>query len=667
MYFKCTTYYTLCQTLFFHAILKKVKKHEAKKQELTGVIKITSRGFGVVREKGGEKEVLVEKEDLATALHGDIVRVIISGKTRKNEPAGKVEEILIRAKVGHAGILEKKDGQYFVTSSDPRMYAPIIVKEDALLGGKVGEKVFAEITDWKVGEKYPTGKIIKVLGVAFSKDAEMEGIALERGFVPTFTDEVEKEAKDLYQKTSIELEAKNRRDFRGIATFTIDPEDAKDFDDALSVHAINDDHIEIGVHIADVSFYVKPDTKLDDEAFRRGTSIYLVDRTIPMLPEVLSNDLCSLKPNVDRLCVSAVFTIDKKGEVIDSWYGRTIIHSQKRFTYEEAEEVRAGRASGPFKEEIDTLEVLAKRMQKDRSNSGSIDFEQDEVKFKLDDGGYPIEIIRKIRLDTHRLIEEWMLLANRYVAEHMSDETESPLFLYRIHDIPDHDKMADLLFFLKRIGYPQRVNGKKITGKMIQDILKDVKGTKEESLVNTTIIRTMAKAIYSTKNIGHFGLAFPFYTHFTSPIRRYPDIMVHRLLLGEVKTNDKKVLKDFEYIATYTSEREKTAADAERTSVKYAQVAYMAKHIGEARVGIISGITENGIFVEELKSKAEGFIQTRSIERDTLKYDKAHLALRSTKSGRSFRIGDKINVIIDKVDRNKNTIDYILDEKHSNK
>lgn len=636
--------------------MQKTKK--ATGATLTGFMKITSKGFGVVKEKDGERDVFVQKDYLNTALHGDIVTVRITG-TFKADLEGQVTTIQSRAKDGHMGILEKTEAGFRVLPSDSRMYTPITIPRDGMNNAKPGEKVFVKITKWEANE-IPEGEIIKVLGQPFTQDAEMEGIALERGFSSTFPEAVERESESLYKNTSIEDEAKHRRDFRDVPTFTIDPADAKDFDDALSVRVVDERTVEVGVHIADVSFYVRPGTRLDEEAFRRSTSIYLVDRTVPMLPEALSNDLCSLKPDVPRLTASAVFQIRDTGEIVDEWYGRTIIHSKKRFTYEEAEKVRTGELDGPFQEEIQVLAALAKKLNAERVKKGSINFEQDEVKFTLDDSGYPVDIKRKVRLESHKLIEEWMLLANKKIAEYMSDEKRSPFFIYRVHDAPDHEKISDLLAFLKGIGHPARVTSKKISGHMLQDILNDVEGTPERDLVNTTIIRSMAKAIYSIKNIGHFGLAFDYYTHFTSPIRRYPDIMVHRFLFGEINTAKPTALPDLVHAASYTSDREKNAADAERASVKYAQVAYMARHIGETRDGIITGVTENGIFVEEKKSKADGFIPLRLLGNDMFRYDKKTLSLRGGKTKKQFRIGDPLTIIITKADRERGMIDFSL-------
>jgi len=571
-----------------------------------GIITISHKGMGVVRIKGKDDTIEIEHSFLHTACHGDTVKVLLHPKRSGLTQTGEVVEILRRSKKGYSGVLEKENDTYFLIPSDLRMYADIIIPENKLAGAKIGQKVFVIITEWKDAKKAPIGEVNKILGMPMEHNAEMEAIALEKGFSADFPSVVKKEAIEISKRGITEKDLKDRRDMRSVTTFTIDPVDAKDFDDAISLERLLNGHLEIGIHIADVTHYVKLNTALDDEAQSRGTSVYLVDRTIPMLPEELSNGLCSLNPNVDRLTFSAVFELDMNGKIYSEWFGETIIHSDKRFTYENAQKILDNK-KGEFYDELNILNLIAKKLNKKRFDEGAIMLEQEEVKFKLDEHGVPISVYTKERGDTNKLVEEFMLLANRRVAEYMSGKKigKQSVFLYRIHDLPNKDKMGDLATFLKRLGYHMKLKDGIIPSEEINILIGKLEHNPLRDTVHTAIIRTMAKAIYSTKNIGHYGLGFKFYTHFTSPIRRYPDVIVHRLLKDFLanKAIPKEKWYEYEHMSEEASSQEKEAAEAERSSIKYKQVEYMSKRVGQTYEGIITGVTEWGLYVEEKETK----------------------------------------------------------------
>lgn len=632
------------------------------KDELVGVIKVTGKGIGYFALPDTEVDLEVQSESINTALNGDTVRVELLDKELYDRKQAKVVEIVKRKKMHFVGTFEDDNGKCFVIPDDKRMYRDLFIDTGNSMGAKQGDKVVSELVEWPEPSKNPIGKVIKIIGRAGEHNAEMVGIVYESGFEVDFPTEVEKEAREWKERWTKEDHLKDRKDFRDTTTFTIDPADAKDFDDAISIKKINNGDYEIGVHIADVSHFVVPRTALDDEAVKRGTSIYLVDRTIPMLPEILSNDLCSLNPNEDKYAFGAVFVMNTSGEVKERWFGKTLINSDKRFTYEEAQDI-LDKKEGMFYEELNTLNQIAYKLREEKFKNGAIEFESDEVKFELDSTGRPVKVFRKVRKDTHKLVEDYMLLANREVARYMHTMTNGntkAAVVYRIHDAPDREKIINLATFVKALGFNLKHEGGETTAQEITKMLRSVEGTPAEALIKTASIRSMSKAIYSTSNIGHFGLAFEYYTHFTSPIRRYPDLMVHRLLqryLTQGKIEADEVAR-YQKLSDSSSERELEAAEAERSSIKYKQVEYMSDKVGQEFDAIVSGVSEWGVYVEETTAKADGMVRLKEMTDDFYELNEKQYAVVGQKTGKKYSLGDKVRVKLLDANLDKKILDF---------
>ncbi len=628
---------------------------------VTGRIEVTKSGVGfLLAEKPGDQDVFIPARALGKALHGDLVKVqLLQRRRAEGRPEGEVAEVLERSRLEYVGIVEESiPGTYFLLPDDPRINTDFFIPMSKLKGAQAGQKVLARLVNWD--RKSPEVEVVAVLGNAGEHNTEMHAILLQYGFDPNFPAEVEAESKAIPEDIS-EAEIARRRDMRGITTFTIDPIDAKDFDDALSIQRLPNGNWEIGVHIADVSHYVQPGTALDREAFRRATSVYLVDRTVPMLPEKLSNHVCSLRPNEDKLTYSAVFELNDQAKVVNYWIGRTVIHSDHRFAYEEAQEVLEGLSPGPLAEEVKTLDRLAKQLRKERMRTGAIEFHSVEVKFVLDEQDKPVKVIKKISKDANKLIEDFMLLANRTVAAHVFNLEKNPPLpsVYRIHDRPDPEKLSNLSQFVKAFGHSANLQVVDVADSLNQ-LLSQVEGKPEQHVIENLAIRTMAKAVYSTNNIGHFGLGFGYYTHFTSPIRRYPDLLIHRILSkyhGKEYNVNPVVLEEQ---CKHCSKQEKTAAEAERASIKYKQVEFMAERIGQAFEGVISGVIESGFFVELEEVLAEGMVPVHSMDDDYYAFEQEQYALVGRSSGRMYRLGDRVKVEIVATDLARKMIDMRL-------
>ncbi len=638
------------------------QENKAKNSHIEGPITVSRRGVGYVPVEGFEEDIEIPNDYINTALNKDTVEIALLPKVEGERLRGEVVKIVERAKTQFVGTVEKKDGLSFLAPDDQRMYTDIILSPEKEI--EDGMKVLVQMEDWTDPKKNPEGKILEVLGKKGEHNVEMKAIVLGHGFDTGFPAEVEKNAKEIENKKTeiLKAEESKRKDFRNVTTMTIDPPDAKDFDDALSLKKLDNGNLEIGIHIADVSHYVTPGSPIDKEAQERATSIYLVDRTIPMLPEVISNDVCSLNPNEDKLAYSAVFEINKDGEVQNHWFGEAIINSDRRFTYEDAQKtIDAGQ--GEYYEELKTLDDLAKVIRKKRFEDGSVSFEHDEVRFTLDENGKPIGVERKKMFDTNHLVEEYMLLANREVAEYVFKLNKKDLlFIYRVHDVPNPEKIEALEVFLKAIGFDFHPKDSGVTTHDLNNLFKQIEGKPTEELIKISAIRSMSKAVYSTKNIGHFGLAFKYYTHFTSPIRRYPDLMVHRIMKSQLSGYQIPAdeLKKYNSLTLVSNDQEAEATQAERDSIRYKQVEYMKDHIGETFDGKISGVAEFGLFVEDENTKSEGLVHVSKIGNDFYTLDKKTYSIKGERSGKSYTLGDKVKIKLMGADLDNKTLDFVI-------
>ena len=629
---------------------------------IIGTVDMTADGSAyIVPEDEFEKDIFVAPRKLKNALHGDTVKAYVFAKKSGRKNDGEVVEIIKRAKSDFTGVIKISDRFAFVIADDKKMMHDIFVPLADTHEAKNGQRVLVTLSDWPESAKNPIGIVKHVLGNQGENNTEMNAILAQYGFPLEFPPQVEREANAIPEEIPA-AEIAKRKDFRNVLTFTIDPADAKDFDDAISYQKLPNGNHEIGVHIADVSHYVIQGTELDKEAYSRATSVYLVDRVIPMLPERLSNGVCSLRPHEDKLCFAAVFELDEQANIQSEWYGRTVIHSDRRFSYEEAQEVIENKA-GDYAQEILKLNELAYILRDRKFKNGAISFESTEVKFKLDDSGKPIGVYVKERKDAHKLIEDYMLLANRKVAEFIAKKTKGKdklTFVYRVHDSPNMETLNTFATFASRFGYKINTKSDKEIAKSLNNLMADVEGKKEQNILTSLAIRSMAKAIYSTKKTSHYGLAFEYYTHFTSPIRRYPDVMAHRLLQTYLDGGKSADMEFYEVASVHSSAMEKRAADAERASIKYKQAEYLENNIGTEYKGIISGVTEWGMYVEIEENKCEGMIRLRDISDDFYVLDEKNYCIVGQRKKKKYQLGDEVMIRVKKVDLSKRQIDFTL-------
>jgi ribonuclease R len=625
---------------------------------ITGTVDMTRMGYGFISTDDLEEDVFISAKNLRTALHGDKVKVWLYAKRKGARPEGEVVEIIERSRSSFVGTMEIMPNFAFLIPDNKNMPFDIFIPIAKLNEAKQGQKAVARVVDWDPKSKNPVGEIIQVLGYPGLHETEIHAILAEFELPYDFTEEVEQAAEEISEVIT-EDEIKLRRDFRKIPTFTIDPADARDFDDALSLRKLDNGNWEIGVHIADVTHYVRPGSILEDEAKQRATSVYLVDRVVPMLPERLSNHICSLNPDEDKLTYSAVFELNDKADVLSEWFGRTIINSDKRFSYNEAQEV-IDSGSGDMQEQVEVIHRLSRILRDKRFASGAFGFERIEVQFDLDETGKPVNIRFRDFGSANQLIEEFMLLANKKVAEYVGKTLKGKTFVYRIHDKPDPEKVSSFSHFIKRFGYKLDSDEKVSLPKAMNHLLRDVKGKKEQNIIETLALRSMAKAVYSTNNIGHYGLAFKHYTHFTSPIRRYPDMMVHRLLTAYLDKENPGAQDKYEKLCDHSSKMERLATEAERASIKYKQVEFMSDRLGKQFEGVISGVTEWGIYVEIIENQCEGMIHIRELADDFYEYDEENYCIKGRHTGKEYMLGDRVTVEVVKADLQKKQLDYKL-------
>ncbi len=637
---------------------KKGKDFKNKSKFIKGKLDITRSGIGYVIVEGVDKDIFIRPHDFGKALHGDTVRITIKEHNGKR-PEGRVEEVLERKQTDFIGTIDISENFAFFTPDTQKPMPDFYISLKKLNGAKNKDRVVARLISWEDGEKKPEGEIVSVVQAKDVNDMAMKEILIESGFPLEFTKEVLQETS-LLNENKNEEEIAKRKDCRDILTFTIDPVDAKDFDDAISIRKLKNDNYEIGVHIADVSHFVKPGTALDESAYERATSVYLPDRVNPMLPEKISNELCSLRPNEDKFTFSAIFQINEKAQVKSFWLGKTIIHSDRRFTYEEVQEI-IEKKEGDHADQILLINDLAQQFRKQRFKSGAINFSSTEVRFTLDEHGKPTGIVVKESKEAHQLIEEFMLLANRTVAQYVSKLklNKKPIpFPYRIHDKPDEEKLKPFVAFARKFGYKFDLDDEAAVAASFNQMLKDVQGRPEQHVLEQLGIRTMAKAIYTSENIGHYGLGFEHYCHFTSPIRRYPDILVHRVL-EEILEKNIRPDKKMEEKCKHSSAKERSAMEAERAANKYKQVEYMQDFLGEEFEGVINGVSSFGFWVETVAHKCEGLVSVRDLsDYDDFRLNETDYALVGLRSGRKFRMGDIVTIKVVAANLAKRQLDY---------
>lgn len=638
-------------------------KSKRKISLITGKVDHVNPRFAYVVTAEEGKDIYVATRDLGSALHGDQVNVAVSPARSGKNREGKVVEVVSRTRTRFVGRVESSPNYSFVVPDFKKIYQDFFIYPENLNSARTNDKVVIEVIKWGEGDKSPEAKVVEILGKTGENEAEIHSIMAEFDLPFRFAEKVIRESEKISEGITAD-EIRKRKDFRDVLTFTIDPEDAKDFDDALSFRRIANDRYEVGVHIADVTHYVRPGTSLDDDAFDRATSVYLVDRTVPMLPERLSNELCSLRPHEDKLTFAVVFELDHQGQVMTEWYGRTIIHSDHRFTYEAAQEVIES-GQGQFAEELKILNDLHHKLRKERFRKGAVNFETTEVKFKLDAKGKPLAVVPKIRKDAHKLIEEFMLLANRAVATHvfkMRKGAEKNTFVYRTHDFPDPDKVLDFAKFATQFGHKINVEESSVS-RSLNRLMDEIEGKPEQNVLQSLAVRAMAKAKYTTEAKGHFGLAFDHYTHFTSPIRRYPDMMVHRLLQHYLDQGKSVNKTEYEERCIHSSEREKRAADAERASIKYKQVEFMSMAEAKMYQGIITGVTDFGIFVEIIETRCEGMVRLADLKDDFYEFEEKNYRVIGRRRKKIYRLGDEVSVRVKKTDVDRRLIDLAFEDQ----